>query len=211
MPNLAAFPKAFLDSLCVDGSDNGFVRLDRAGQLARYRQFGVLRRGLLGVRRSRRAGRNGPVPVGLPKINGLRVPMLSLLAPTSRTPIRSSRQHQVDLEKGWIDMTAVLGGQFCRVLSGQRRPDVSRADGLRFAAECIEACLPHAAANGVTLDSGECYKDNYWQFPEFRPEEWMSSGNLVDRDPFAATSAASSTIQAIRFWPAKISWNCFAA
>ena len=77
-------------------------------------------------------------------------------------------------------MTAALGGQFCRVLSGQRRPDVSRADGLRFAAECIEACLPHAAANGVTLILENHYKDNYWQFPEFAQRMDVFC-DLVDR------------------------------
>ena len=57
---------------------------------------------------------------------------------------KSFRQKQIDLERGWIDMTAALGGQFCRVLSGQRRPEVSRAEGIRYAAESIEACIPHA-------------------------------------------------------------------
>jgi sugar phosphate isomerase/epimerase len=111
--------------------------------------------------------------------HGLRVPMLCC-SPDFTHPDPVFRQHQVDLEKGWIDMTAVLGGQFCRVLSGQRRPDVSRADGLRFAAECIEACLPHAAANGVTLILENHYKDNYWQFPEFAQRMDVFC-DLVDR------------------------------
>ena len=77
------------------------------------------------------------------------------------------RQRQIDEEKKWIDMAAALGAKFCRVLSGQRRPEVSREDGLKFAAESITACLPHAAARGITLVIENHYKDNYWQFPEF--------------------------------------------
>ena len=64
-------------------------------------------------------------------------------------------------------MTAELGGRYCRVLSGQRRPEVSRADGLAYAAECIEACLPTAEQHGVTLILENHYKDNYWSYPEF--------------------------------------------
>jgi sugar phosphate isomerase/epimerase len=44
---------------------------------------------------------------------------------------------------------------------------VSRADGIRYAADCIQACLPHAVETGVTLILENHYKDNFWQFPEF--------------------------------------------
>jgi sugar phosphate isomerase/epimerase len=64
-------------------------------------------------------------------------------------------------------MTAALGGAYCRVLSGQRRPEVAREDGIRHAVGCIEACLPHAAALGNTLVIENHYKDNYWTSPEF--------------------------------------------
>ena len=77
-------------------------------------------------------------------------------------------------------MAAALGGQFCRVLSGQRRPEVSRGDGIRFAAECIEACLPHAAERGITLIIENHYKDNYWQYPEFAQKMDVFC-DLVDR------------------------------
>lgn len=173
MPQLAAFPKAFLDALCVDGSMtvrqwielaatldidglefySGFLEFADQGNWARARRIA--------------------------EDHGLKVPMLCC-SPDFTHPDPTFRQHQVDLEKGWIDMTAVLGGQFCRVLSGQRRPDVTRDDGLRFAAECIEACLSHAAANNVTLILENHYKDNYWQFPEFAQRTDVFC-DLVDR------------------------------
>lgn len=40
-------------------------------------------------------------------------------------------------------MAAALGGRYCRVLSGQRRPELTREQGLQFAVECIETCLSH--------------------------------------------------------------------
>lgn len=97
---------------------------------------------------------------------GLEIPMLCC-SPDFTHPDPKFRQQQVDLEKGWIDMTVELGGRFCRVLSGQRRPEVSRADGLNYAAEGIQACIPHAAACGVTLILENHYKDNFWKYPEF--------------------------------------------
>jgi sugar phosphate isomerase/epimerase len=77
-------------------------------------------------------------------------------------------------------MAAELGASYCRVLSGQRRPDVSREDGLRFAAEGIEACLPHAAERGVTLILENHYKDNFWDYPEFAQHMDVFC-DLVDR------------------------------
>ncbi|HEV3138386.1 MAG TPA: sugar phosphate isomerase/epimerase family protein [Pirellulales bacterium] len=110
---------------------------------------------------------------------GLTIHMLCC-SPDFTHPDPKFRQQQVDLEKGWIDMTVELGGSFCRVLSGQRRPEVSRADGLRYAAESIEGCLPHAAQSGVTLIIENHYKDNYWQYPEFAQKIDVFC-DLVDR------------------------------
>jgi sugar phosphate isomerase/epimerase len=73
----------------------------------------------------------------------------------------------VNREKHWIEMTAELGGTYCRVLSGQRRPELLPETGLRYAADCIKSCLDHAANYGVTLILENHYKDNYWDHPEF--------------------------------------------
>lgn len=62
---------------------------------------------------------------------------------------------------------AALGAKYQRVLSGQWRPNVTRADGLRWAKECILDLLPAAEAAGVTLIIENHYKDTLWQFPEF--------------------------------------------
>jgi len=64
-------------------------------------------------------------------------------------------------------MTRTLGGSYCRVLSGQRRPELSIDEGVSLAADCIKKCLPHAKANGVTLILENHYKDDFWEYPEF--------------------------------------------
>ena len=98
--------------------------------------------------------------------HGLGIPMLCC-SPDFTHPDAAFRQQQIDLEKRWIDMTAELGGSYCRVLSGQRRSEVSREAGLQYAADCIHACLEHAAPRGVTLILENHYKDNYWTDVEF--------------------------------------------
>ena len=97
---------------------------------------------------------------------GLSVPMMCY-SPDFTVPDPADRRAEVEREKRAIEATARLGGEYCRVLSGQRRPDVSREQGLTWVAECIEELLPHAESHGVTLVLENHYKDDYWEFPEF--------------------------------------------
>jgi sugar phosphate isomerase/epimerase len=64
-------------------------------------------------------------------------------------------------------MTEVLGGGYCRVLSGQRRPELSLEEGVKLAADSIYACLPYAQERGITLILENHYKDDFWEYPEF--------------------------------------------
>jgi sugar phosphate isomerase/epimerase len=161
MPKLAAFPKAYLDDLCLPGQTmtlREWVKLASALDIDGLEMYSGIR-DLLDTHRWPEARR-------VIEDAGLRMPMMCC-SPDFTHPDPAFRQKQIELEKGWIDMTAALGGQFCRVLSGQRRPEVSRAEGIRFAAESIEACIPHAAERGVMLILENHYKDNYWTYPEF--------------------------------------------
>lgn len=115
---------------------------------------------------------------------GLVMPMLCV-SPDFTHPDAHFRQEQIDRQKKMIDMTAALGGRYCRVLSGQRRPEVSREEGVGFAADSIKACLAHARARDITLILENHYKDNYWQYPEFAQKTDVFC-ELVGRihDPF---------------------------
>ncbi len=160
MAKLAAFPKAWMDPLCIDGSMTLNEWIDLSGKLdvdglEFYSDFLDLKdRSTWKDYRSR------------VEDQGRSIPMLCC-SPDFTHPDRSFRQEQIDKEKNWIDMCGELGGSFCRVLSGQRRPDLSREAGIAYAVECIEACIPHAAAQGITLIIENHYKDNYWSYPEF--------------------------------------------
>ncbi len=97
---------------------------------------------------------------------GLTIPMMCC-SPDFTHPDEEFRREQIEKEKFWIDMTASMGGNYCRVLSGQRRPELSREEGIRLAAQCIDACAPYAAERGVTLIIENHYKDDFWEYPEF--------------------------------------------
>jgi sugar phosphate isomerase/epimerase len=55
----------------------------------------------------------------------------------------------------------------CRVLSGQRYPDVGREQGLEWVVACIEQVLPAAREHDVVLGLENHYKDGFWKYPEF--------------------------------------------
>ncbi len=160
MPKLAAMPKGFLDQLCLDGSMTIRQWIELAATLDLdglefYQSFLELAKPD-GAKQSRQIASD----------HGLVIPMFCC-SPDFTHPDAAFRRAQIDQEKHWIDTTVELGGSYCRVLSGQRRPEVPPDDGLRYAADCINACLDHAAGAGVTLILENHYKDTYWQEPEF--------------------------------------------
>ena len=88
-------------------------------------------------------------------------------SPDFTHPDEVFRSNEITKQKRWIDMTKALGGSYCRVLSGQRRPELTVEKGVSLAADCINKCLPYAKANGVTLILENHYKDDFWEYPEF--------------------------------------------
>lgn len=97
---------------------------------------------------------------------GMVIPMLCC-SPDFSHPEAAFRQAEIEKEKTWIRMAAALGAGFCRVLSGQRRPELTREHGIELVAQSIEACLPEAEKCGVTLIIENHYKDDFWSYPEF--------------------------------------------
>ncbi|MDP7396113.1 MAG: sugar phosphate isomerase/epimerase family protein [Lentisphaeria bacterium] len=157
---LSAFPKCFLDAMCVDRTMTvddwigmtadldvdghefytGFLPLEDDTELTRIRQ--------------------------LAEATGK--PVVMMCASSDFTlPEAADRQREIERMQTAIHATATLGGKYCRVLSGQRRPEVGRDEGLGWVADCIGTLLPAAEAAGVTLILENHYKDNFWDYPEF--------------------------------------------
>ena len=99
---------------------------------------------------------------------GFAMPMLCC-SPNFTHPDPEERKRAVDHEIKMIRVTKLLGGEgaVCRVLSGQRYPDVGREQGLAWVVECIEGVLPAAREHGIILGLENHYKDGFWQYPEF--------------------------------------------
>lgn len=173
MPKLAAFPKAFMQALCKDGS----MKLSEWIGLASKLDVQGLEwyAGFLEMADERNwAGFRKQV-----EDLGLVIPMMCC-SPDFTHPDATFREAQIVKQKGWIDMTHALGGSYCRVLSGQRRPELSMDQGVSLAAECIEACLPYAQERGITLIIENHYKDDFWDYPEFAQKMDVFC-KLVDR------------------------------
>lgn len=97
---------------------------------------------------------------------GMVIPMLCC-SPDFSQPDPELRRKEIEREKSWIRMAATLGAGYCRVLSGQRRPELTVSQGLDLVVSAIEACLPEAEACNVTLILENHYKDDFWNYPEF--------------------------------------------
>lgn len=99
---------------------------------------------------------------------GFEMPMLCC-SPNFTHPDADERKRAVEREAAMIRATKLLGGAgaVCRVLSGQRYPDVSREQGIEWVVECIEAVLPVAREQGIILGLENHYKDGFWRYPEF--------------------------------------------
>jgi sugar phosphate isomerase/epimerase len=99
---------------------------------------------------------------------GFAMPMLCC-SPDFTNPDPDVRKRSVEREFAMVRVAHRLGGPgtVCRVLSGQRFPNVSRQQGLEWAVECINQVLPVARELGVILGIENHYKDNFWTYPEF--------------------------------------------
>ncbi len=160
MPKLATFPKAFMRPLCKDGTMTLREWVDLAAPLGLdgleyYSGFLELADPARWVDARRTV-----------EASGLVIPMLCC-SPDFSHPDAEFRAREIEKEKNWIRMAAALGARFCRVLSGQRRPELTREQGLALVTQSIEACLPEAERCGVTLIIENHYKDDFWSYPEF--------------------------------------------
>jgi sugar phosphate isomerase/epimerase len=158
-PKLAVFPKCYMDDLCVHRTMTVFQWIEIAATLdidglEFYSGFLEDDDNFL-----------QQVKGELEK-HRLAMPMLCCSPDFTQTDPALLKK-EIEREKRMIEITAQLGGRFCRVLSGQRRPELTREAGITQVVRIITDLLPFAAKHGVILTLENHYKDNYWQYPEF--------------------------------------------
>ena len=159
MPKLAAFPKGFIKQLVAgDMSIYEWIKLAdglRVDGLEFYNNFADVKD-----------------PANWPKIRkavedtGMVIPMMCA-SPDFTIPDAALRKKEIEHEIKAIEMSAVLGAKYCRVLSGQRRKDITREEGMGYVIDSINACIPTAKDLGITLIIENHYKDDFWTEPEF--------------------------------------------
>jgi sugar phosphate isomerase/epimerase len=99
---------------------------------------------------------------------GFEMPMLCC-SPDFTNPDPDGRKRAIEHEAHMIEVARRLGGPktVCRVLSGQRYPEVAREQGLAWVAEAINGLVPVAREHDVILGIENHYKDGFWRYPEF--------------------------------------------
>jgi sugar phosphate isomerase/epimerase len=163
---LAAFPKCYIEQIAVDRTMSVFDWIDMARTLdadglEMYDGFFTS----LGDSYIDRVGES------IRKAS-FAMPMLCC-SPDFTNPDPDSRKRAIDREVELVRVTRLLGGPgaVCRVLSGQRYPEISRQQGLAWVVDCINAVLPAAREHDVVLGLENHYKDSFWKYPEFAQKQ----------------------------------------
>ena len=190
MPKLAAFPKGFIKPL-VSGqmSIYEWIKLAdglRIDGLEFYNNFADVKD-----------------PTNWPKIRkavedtGMVIPMMCA-SPDFTIPDAALRKKEVEHEIKAIEMSAALGAKYCRVLSGQRRKDITREEGMGYVVESINACIPVAEKFGITLIIENHYKDDFWTEPEFAQmmDVFVDLVSRIDSPSFGVNFDPSNAIAA---------------
>tara|TARA_R110002074_G_scaffold12068_1_gene44568 strand:- start:182 stop:1069 length:888 start_codon:yes stop_codon:yes gene_type:complete len=191
MPKLAAFPKAFMQALCKDGT----MKLEEWIQLASTLEVEGLEwyAGFLDMEDESK----WPTYRKMVEDTGKVIPMMCC-SPDFTHPDKSFRDKEIAKQKHWIDMTHILGGSYCRVLSGQKRPELTVDEGVKLAADSIMACIPYAQERGITLILENHYKDDFWEYPEFaqQMDVFCKLVDSIDHPNFGVNYDPSNTFLA---------------
>ena len=198
MAKLAAFPKCYIEdivkgrmtlyewiemasSLPVDGIElyDKFLRSYDSGYLSELRKE-VNRR-------------------------NLETPMMCY-SPDFTDSDKAGREREIVEQQEIIRVTAELGGKYCRILSGQKRPGVSLEEGIKWVVEAIQRSLETAKNNNIVLVMENHYKDGSWKYPEFaqKSEIFLAIINQIDSpffgvqyDPSNATMAGEDPLEVL--------------
>lgn len=161
---LAAFPKCYMDAICIDRTMTVFDWIDLARE--KLKPLGVTGLEMYsGFFEGMDPNEIERVQEALAKA-GFAMPMFCA-SPDFTHPSARERRAAVEAHRAQIELAASFGAMTCRVLSGQRRPDVGEEEGIAWVVECIRALLSFAESRGVILAIENHFKDNYWTWPEF--------------------------------------------
>jgi sugar phosphate isomerase/epimerase len=192
-PKLAAFPKCYLEQI-VAGDMSVFDWIEMAKQLD---ADGLeMYDGFFTSLEDKYIDRIGQAVHAA----GFAMPMLCC-SPDFTTPDAEKRKREVTREAEMIRITRHLGGPraVCRVLTGQRYPEVTWDAGKEWVLGAIQELLPIAKEHDIVLGLENHYKDGFWKYPEFAQK--MSRfvqilEAILDREHFGVQYDPSNAILA---------------
>ncbi len=131
---------------------------------------------------------------------GFDMPMLCC-SPDFTAPDANKRRREIEREAEMIRITRRLGGTraVCRILSGQRYPEVDWDQGKEWVLDAFAAVLPVAKEYDVVLGMENHYKDGFWKYPEFaqKMDRFVDIVNAIeDREHFGVQYDPSNAIVA---------------
>lgn len=204
---LAAFPKCYLDALVVERSMTLFDWIERAATLPSIEGLELYPPAFESFE-----------PAYLARLRAamdrhdFAMPMMCA-SPDFIKRDPAERRAEAQRYRAIIDAVAALGGTTCRILSGQRLPDVGRDEGITWVVEAIQSLLPHAEARGVVLVMENHYKDGYWQYPEFAQRSDVFEAIIgeiespwfgINYDPSNALVAGDDPVELLERWKHRV-------
>jgi sugar phosphate isomerase/epimerase len=159
--NISAFPKCYLDQI-ASGKMSVFEWIEQAKNLdadglEMYEGFFT-------------SFENGYVDcVGEALSGGSFTMPMFCCSPDFTTADESWRKREIERQQNMIRVARRLGGPktVCRILTGQRYPEVSWEQGREWVLQAIDAVLPVARESDIVLGMENHYKDGFWTYPEF--------------------------------------------
>ena len=190
MPKLAAFAKGFIKQL-VSGEMSVYEWIDladglRVDGLEFYFNYKDLQ-----------DKSNWSKIRSAVEAKGMTIPMMCA-SPDFTIPDSNLRKAEIEKEIFAIEMSAALGAKYCRVLSGQRRKEITYEEGMKYVVDSINACIPTAEKYGITLILENHYKDDFWTEPEFAQmmDVFVDLVNRIESKSFAVNFDPSNAIAA---------------
>jgi sugar phosphate isomerase/epimerase len=164
VPRISVFPKCYFDALCT----GEMPYVDWIASAATLGGDGVEHYD--GFFRSFRAEDVDPVLAAMEATG--QISSMLCFSPDFTHPDADERARQVARQREAIDLTVRLGARFCRTLSGQNFPGLSRADGVERTVDGLMRSIEYAERRDVVLCLENHYKDGTWRYPEFaQPED----------------------------------------
>jgi len=189
MPQLAAFPKCYLDDILIHRSMTLFDWIEKAGQLdidglEMYYPFfeNIADPYLEQVAETCHA-------------SGLKIPMMCF-SPDFTHPDMKKRLEELEKQKKAIDLTLRLGGRYCRTLTGQSRPNLGHKQAVQWCVEMIREAVAYAADRGIIINIENHFKDSFWEYPEFalKSETFLEIVDQIDSPYFGINFDPSNAI-----------------